>query len=254
MDNALQPHIRCSINDGAEYALLPGDPGRIDRIKGFLENTVDVAYNREFRTISGFYKGVKVLAVSTGIGGPSAAIAIEELKNIGVRTMVRIGSCSALQDNIKLGDLIIASGAVRNEGTSDTYIERGYPAVPDTDVYFSIIKCARDLGFPHHYGRIRSHDSFYTDAEDSIDRYWASKGILAADMESAPLFVVGGLRGIRTASILNVVVESQSNLENGINEYVGGESVTSRGERNEIITALESFVYLNKFKGRNNNE
>lgn len=254
MDNTLQPHIRCSINDGAEYALLPGDPGRIDRIRGFLENPIDVAYNREFKTISGFYKGVKVLAVSTGIGGPSTAIAIEELKNIGVRTMVRIGSCGALQDNIKLGDLIIASGAVRNEGTSDTYIEKGYPAIPDTNVLFSIIKCARDLGFPYHCGRIRSHDSFYTDAEENIDRYWASKGIIAADMESAPLFVVGGLRGIRTASILNVVVGSQSNLENGINGYVNGESITSIGEKNEIKTALEAFVYLNKFKGRNNNE
>lgn len=245
IDN-LQPHIRCSREDAAEYAILPGDPQRVDRIRSFLKDTKDIAYNREFKTISGFYKGIKVLVTSTGIGGPSLGIAVEELKNIGVNTMIRVGSCGALQKNIKLGDLIIASGAVRNEGTSDTYIEKGYPAVPDADVFMSLVHSAENKGFPCHYGRIRSHDSFYTDEEDSIDSYWSKRGILAADMESAPLFVIGGLRTIRTASVLNVVVEYESNLETGINNYVDGKDSAALGEENEILTALEAITYLDK--------
>jgi uridine phosphorylase len=247
MTDNLQPHIRCGIQDGAEYAILPGDPGRVDRIKMYLEDTREIAYNREFKTISGLYKNVRILVTSTGIGGPSTGIAVEELKNIGVRTMIRIGSCGALQKNIKLGSLVIPSGAVRNEGTSDTYIERGYPAVPDTDVLFSLISSAKKLGFTYHCGRVRSHDSFYTDNEDNIDAFWSEKGILAADMESASLYVIGGLRGIRTASVLNVVVEYGKDLESGINEYVEGERAASAGEGNEILAALEAIASLDKY-------
>jgi uridine phosphorylase len=244
----IQPHIRCSSEDSAEYAILPGDPGRVDRIKVFLENVKVIAFNREYKTITGYYKGVKVMVTSTGIGGPSTGIAIEELNNIGVKTLIRIGSCGALQSEMKLGDLVIATGAVRNEGTSDAYIERGYPAVPHHDVLFSIIKSAEGLGYTYHCGRVRSHDSFYTDKEEEIDGFWSDKGILGADMETSPLFVVGGLRGLRTGSILNVVVEHNSELESGINEYVNGEEAAAEGEKREILTALESIVYLESLK------
>lgn len=246
MSNELQPHIRLTSDVGAKYAILPGDPARIDRIMKCLDNPKDLVYNREFRSAVGTYKGVKILAISTGIGGPSTAIAVEELKNIGVKTLIRIGSCGALQDNIKLGDLIIGSGAVRNEGTSDTYIEKGYPAVPDTDVLMAIIKASEELKFTHHVGRIRSHDSFYTDEEDNIDKFWSLKGILGADMESAPLFVVGGLRGLKTGSILNVVVESDGKLESGINNYVDGKNDSLNGEQKEIMTACEAIYLLDK--------
>lgn len=246
MNDVLQPHLRCSIEDGAEFAILPGDPKRVDRVKEFLENAKEIAYNREFKTVSGFYKGIKVLVTSTGIGGPSMCIALEELKNIGVKNMVRIGSCGALQKNVRLGDLVIALGAVRNEGTSDAYIERGFPAVPDIDLVRSLIKSAEGLGYIHHAGIVRSHDSFYTDNEEKIDNYWSSKGVLAADMESSPLFVIGRLRNIKTASILNVVVEYNADLESGINDYVEGGVSAASGEEKEIITALESFVNLGK--------
>lgn len=241
----VQPHIRFGVEDGAEYAILPGDPERVERIKAFLENTKDVAYNREFKTVSGYYKGVKVLATSTGIGGPSVGIAVEELKEIGVKTMIRIGSCGALQSNIRLGDLVFATGAVRDEGTSTAYIEKSYPAVPDYYLLSNIIKSANKLGYHYHCGIIRSHDSFYTDAEDDIDRLWSTRGALAADMESAALFVIGGLRGIKTASILNVVVEYEENLEEGINSYASGKDDTLLGEEREILTALEAIVQLN---------
>lgn len=188
------------------------------------------------------------MVTSTGIGGPSAVIALEELKNIGVGTFIRIGSCGALQENIKIGELIVATGAVRNDGASDTYIEKGYPAVPDADVVACLLKSAGELKYCCHRGLIRSHDSFYTDEEDKIDSYWANKGILGADMESAALFVVGSLRGLRVASILNVVVESDGNLESSINDYVDGKNVQLSGEDREILTALEAMAKLEKYK------
>lgn len=245
-NDELQPHIRCSKADKADYAILPGDPARVDRIATYLQDVKQIAYNREFKSISGYYKGVKVLAVSTGIGGASTAIAVEELHNIGVGTMIRIGSCGALQTNIRLGDLIVLSGMVRDDGASKTYMDAIYPAVPDTATLTAVIEAAKQQDFRFHVGIGRSHDSFYTDQEAQIDAYWSKCGVLGADMETAALFVVGGLRGVKTASILNTVVESSGDLEDGINQYVDGESLPQLGEKHEITTALEAIVKLNQ--------
>ncbi|WP_028534952.1 nucleoside phosphorylase [Paludibacterium yongneupense] len=244
MSEPMQPHIRCGRADGAKYAILPGDPERVERVKAFLDNPVDIAFNREYKSCSGSYKGVRVMVISTGIGGPSTGIAVEELKKIGVETLIRIGSCGALKDTLKLGDLVIASGAVRDEGTSRAYVAECYPAVPDPEVLAALVHSARAQGYPLHCGIIHSHDSFYTDQEEASCAYWSRHGVLAADMESAALFVIGGLRHLKTASILNVVVERSGDLESGINEYVEGDSRTAIGERKEIITALEAIARL----------
>jgi len=244
-----QAHIRLSKEDSAEYAILPGDPGRIDHIKTFLEDPREIVFNREMRSISGYYRGIKVLAVSTGMGGASTGIAVEELRNIGVKYMIRIGSCGALSPSIRLGDLIIVSGAVRDEGTSKAYIESIYPAVPHHELLFSCIQVAREQDLRYHVGLARSHDSFYTDREEDIDAYWSKKGILGADMETAALFTIGALRGIKCASILNTVVEYESDLEQNINDYVDGKSEVHRGESDEIKTALEAFVKEEERKG-----
>jgi uridine phosphorylase len=240
MVNTLQPHIRLGNEDGAEYALLPGDPGRVSAVAKFLENPEELAYNREYKTVRGYYKGIPVLVTSTGIGGASAGIAIEELKNIGVKAMIRIGSCGALQPNLRIGDLVIASGAVRNDGASDAYIDKSYPAIPDTELLLHILTAAKGKGINFRTGIVRCHDSFYTDREQEIDNYWSDKGVLASDMETAALFVIGGLRGIKTASILNVVVEKEGDLEEGINDYVDSTSASKRGEETEILAALEA--------------
>ena len=247
-ETELQPHIRLGRNHSADYALLPGDPGRVERIAAFLENVDELAHNREFWSVRGTYKGVTVLAVSTGIGGPSAAIAVEELSRIGVKTMIRIGSCGALQRGVKVGELIIAQGAVRDEGTSCTYMDLSYPAVPDYSVMLTILECAKKLEYTHYCGIIRSHDSFYTDREEEIDDYWSRRGVLAADMETAALFVVGGLRGVKTGSILNVVTELEAPLEESINQYVSGERMAALGEEREIKLGLETFVMLEHHK------
>jgi uridine phosphorylase len=246
MSETKQPHIRCSRSDAAKFAILPGDPERVERVKQFLDNPVDIACNREFKSCSGTYQGVKVMVVSTGIGGASTGIAVEELRNIGVETLIRIGSCGAMQGHLKLGHTVIASGAVRDDGASRAYIDPSFPAIPDPTVLAMLLESAREQGFPHHCGMIRSHDSFYTDQEEAIDSYWGQRGVLGADMESASLFVIGSLRRLRTGSVLNVVVEQKGDLATGINEYVDGESLTALGEQNEIRTVLGAIVKLDR--------
>lgn len=246
--SSLQPHIRCTKEDAAKYAILPGDPQRVERVKEFLTDAKDIAFNREHKSVSGYYKGVKIMAVSTGMGGASTGIAVEELHNIGVEAMIRIGSCGALDKKIHIGDLLIVNGAVRDEGTSKAYIESIYPAIPDTELLIEVMEAAKENGFPYYVGRARSHDSFYTDREEDIDAYWAGKGILGADMETASLFTIGGLRGIKTASILNNVVEFEGDAEEGINEYVNGADKAALGEKHEILAALEAFVRLDQKK------
>ena len=249
MNNDMQPHIRCTSKDAAKYAILPGDPKRVEEVKKFLDNPVDIAYNREFKSCTGYYKGIKIMVISTGIGGVSTGIVVEELRNIGVQTLIRIGSCGALQKNIKLGDIIIGNGVVRDDGTSKTYIDDVFPAIPDIEVLISLLESAKEADINYHCGMIRSHDSFYTDKEEEIDNYWAKNGVLGSDMESAALFVIGTLRKLKTASVLNVVVESDGKLDDGINSYVEGEGVTVLGEKREIKIVLDAIIKLeNKLK------
>lgn len=238
----LQPHIRCTSEDAAAYAILPGDPQRVERIKEFLTDVKDIAFNREHKSISGYYKGVKVMAVSTGMGGPSTAIAIEELANIGVKAMIRIGSCGALREGIALGDLVLVNGAVRDDGASRSYVDPAYPAVPDTELLMDVMEAARAKEFPYHVGLGRSHDSLYGDPKGELDAFWGARGVLGSDMETATLFVVGRLRGVKTASILNNVASVGGDLKDEINSYVNGASAVAEGEKREIITALEAFV------------
>ena len=240
------PHIRLSKEQAAPHVLLPGDPQRLDRIAECLEEVKELAYNREYRSLRGVYKGVPVMAVSTGIGGASAAIAVEELVRIGVRNMIRIGSCGALQKGIRLGDLILVNGAVRDDGAAVTYVDSIYPAIPDTELLAACMMSAEELGVKFHVGIARSHDSFYIDDEEAVSTYWRERGVLGSDMETAALFVIGRLRGVKTASILNTVVEWEDSLEENINSYTGGESAMMQGERMEILTALEAFVRIDK--------
>lgn len=223
---------------------MPGDPARLDRIAPFLTNVKELAYNREYRSLSGEYKNIKVMAVSTGIGGCSAGIAVEELSRIGVRAMIRIGSCGAMQSGIGLGDLILAAGAVRDDGASQAYVDLRFPAVADTELLNACLNAAKQNGFKHHVGIVHSHESFYIDDNEEQKRFWAKKGVLGADMETAALYTIGRLRGVKTASILNNVVVSGGNTADAIGGYVNGENMTEQGEKNEILTALDAFTLL----------
>ena len=240
----LQPHIRLDQNHGAVCALLPGDPARLDRIKTFLSDVNELAYNREYRSLVGSYQGIRVLAVSTGIGGASAGIAVEELHNLGVQNMIRIGSCGALQPQVKIGDLILVNGAVRDDGASKTYIDPIFPAVPDSELLFACVRAAKARAYRFHTGIARSHDSFYTDREAEIDSFWFKRGVLGADMETAALYTIGHLRGVRTMSILNNVVAFEEDTLDAIGSYVDGESAAMQGEAHEILTALDAFAEI----------
>ncbi|MCQ2551439.1 MAG: nucleoside phosphorylase [Clostridia bacterium] len=240
----MQPHIRLDENLGVKYAILPGDPGRIDKIIPFLENVQEIGFNREYRSVTGTYKGVKVLCMSTGMGGVSTAIGVEELANIGLEALIRIGSCGSLQPEIGLGDLIIPSGVVRDDGTSHAYIRDTYPAVPDHQLLCCLFRSAKELNIKYFTGITRSHESFYAKLEEDQVPYWISQGVLGEDMESAPLMVVGRLRGLKTASILNNVSPNKEDIAKTIGNYVDGDSSAAMGEKNEILVALEAFVKM----------
>ena len=235
----LQPHIQLE-EVNARCAILPGDPARLDRIAKELTDVRELAYNREFRTLCGMYEGMPVIACSTGIGGSSASIAIEELHNLGVDAMIRIGSCGALQKGIGLGDLIFAEGAVRDEGTSRAYADIRFPAVPNHRLLEECIRKAKEMNWAYHTGIVHSHESFYIDTNAEEEAMWSRYGVLGADMETAALFTVGRLRGIRTASILNNVVLYGTDTSESIGSYADGASLTAEGERREIITALSA--------------
>ena len=239
-----QPHIQLDETVNAKCALMPGDPKRVDVIASCLENVEELTFNREYRSIVGEYKGMRVIGISTGMGGASVAIAVEELKKIGVNTMMRIGSAGALQKGIDLGDLILCEGSIREDGASKTYLPERYPAVPDYRLINHCAKVAQENNWPHHVGVILSHESFYHDEDAQESEYWSSKGVLGSDFETAALYTVGRLRGVHTASILNNVVLWGEDTTDSVGSYASGENKTAEGERREILCALEAMYRL----------
>ena len=241
-----EAHLLCQPGDIAENVLLPGDPERVFRVAKELSGVREIAFNREFRTITGNYKGMPVTVTSTGIGGCSTGIAVEELYNCGAKNLIRIGSCGALQPELKLGDLVIATAAVREDGLSSTYVKTEYPAVSDFELSSCLKTKAEALGYDFRLGICRSHESFYTDHNQEIIDYWKDKNVLASDMETASLFTLANLRQLRAASILNVVVNESQDSSAGINNYVDRDEIIMQGEKREIKLALESLLYWQK--------
>lgn len=208
-------HIRLTEDQGAKYAIIPGDPGRTELIAQYLDEPEEIMFNREFRTFSGCLGGEKVLVTSTGIGAPSAAICIEELAHIGVDTFIRIGTCGGMQPQVKPGDLVIASGAVRMDGTSKEYMPIEFPAVADIDVTVALRQAAANLGLSSHTGVVQAKDSFYGQHDpDSMpagyelkDKWqaWLKGGCLASEMESGILFIVAAVRRLRAGAVFHCV-------------------------------------------------
>ncbi len=208
-------HIPAERGKIGEYCLLPGAPERVEMIAKRLENPVFVGTNREFTIWNGTINGELVTVCSTGIGGPSAAIAAEELANCGARVLIRVGTCGGIEQSVKSGDLVIASGAVRQDGTSREYAPIEYPAVPDYRVLFALVSAAANGGAPYHVGVVQSKDSFYGQhdpdrmpvAEKLNEQWtaWKRLGVLASEMESSTLFTVGAARGLLTGAIFHTL-------------------------------------------------
>jgi uridine phosphorylase len=203
-------HVGLAKGEVGDYVLVPGDPGRTPMIAKYLDDAREVAFSREYRTFTGKIDGVPVSAMSTGMGGPSVAIGVEELRELGVHTFLRVGTCGAAQPEIKKGDLVIAQGAVRSEGTPNGYIPLEYPAVASLDVVEALVEAARASKVPYHVGIIRSVDALYSDlVPDSMPRphlrdeleMWSRAGVLSNDMETSTLFVVARLRKLRAGTI-----------------------------------------------------
>ena len=240
----LEAHIRLSSDLNIRCALLAGDPARIGRIGQYLEDVRELAYHREYRSLCGVYQGVRILALSTGIGGASMGIAVEELSHIGVRAAIRIGSAGSYQPGIGMGELIMASAAVRDDGASRAYVPASFPAVADAMLFNCCMASLKEMDAPYYIGTVRSHDSFYTDREEEICAYWSRFGVLGADMETAALYTIAALRGVRAASILNNVVLYQADAGEGISQYADGDACADRGERLAIQAALKALVRL----------
>ena len=157
----MQYHIKLTEEHKAKYAIIPGDPGRVEKIAEYLDNAEQVMYNREYNSYLGYLDGERVLVVSTGIGGPSCAICVEELANIGVDTFIRVGTCGGMQPNVYPGDIIISTGAIRFDGTSKEYMPIEFPAVADFEVTSALYAAAEKLEYRNHVGIVQAKDSFY---------------------------------------------------------------------------------------------
>jgi uridine phosphorylase len=221
--SGVQYHIQCKPGDVARYVLLPGDPGRVPLISGGWSRYREVARHREYVTHTGYIDGVAVTCTSTGIGGPSAAIAVEELLRVGADTFIRVGSTGSIQKDVRVGDVVISSGSARLEGTSAQYVWPGYPAMANYEVLQALIESAELLGKRYHVGVAASTDSFYpgqgrpgfkgyaTHASSHIIDDAKAAGIVNFEMESAAIFTLSGLYGARAGAVCGVLANRDSN-------------------------------------------
>lgn len=210
-----QYHINLKPEEVGKYVILPGDPGRCEEIAKYFDNPVFVTSNREYTTYTGTLLGEKVSVTSTGIGGPSAAIAMEELAACKADTFIRIGTCGGINMKVHSGDCVIATGAVRNEGTSREYAPIEYPAVSDFDITTALVNACKKLDLSYHCGVVQCKDSFYGQhspnrmpvSYELLDKWeaWKRLGVVASEMESAALFTVAASLDVKCGSIFSVI-------------------------------------------------
>ncbi len=218
-------HIQVAPGEVGKYVILPGDPKRCAAIAKYFDDAHLVADSREYVTYTGYLDGVKVSVTSTGIGGPSASIAMEELVDAGADTFVRVGTCGGMQLDVLGGDIVVATGAVRMEGTSKEYAPIEFPAVANLDVVNALTASAKELGAPYHTGVVECKDSFYGQHSPETKpvsyelenkwKAWIDLGCLASEMESAALFTVASYRKVRCGSAF-LVVANQERAKRGM--------------------------------------
>ena len=252
MPKNIQYHIACGEGDIGGYCLLPGDPGRVAEIARYLDNPIKIAANREFVTYSGFLAGQEVTVTSTGIGGPSAAIALEELAKLGAHTVIRIGTCGGIASFVRGGDIVIATAACRQEGTSREYAPIEYPAAADYSVVAALHAVAEEQGLRWHTGVVQSKDSFYGQhepermpvAEELAAKWQAFRrlNVLASEMETAAIFVAAAALNVRAGAVLQVLWNKDRRAEG-----LPDETVTDTTAVIEVaISALAKIIQVDK--------
>ena len=242
-------HINLNKADiqGAKYAILPGDPDRVPKIAAFFDNAQKIGQKREYVSYLGELCGEKVLCVSTGIGGPSAAICIEELRQLGVETFIRVGTSGGMQLKVNAGDIVVVTGAIRMEGTSKEYLPVEFPAVADLDVTCALRDAAKKLGYIYHTGVVQCKDSFY--GQHAPQRMpvsyelehkweaWIRGGCLASEMESAALFTVCSTLGAKAGAVMLCVWNQER-------EKAGLDQNEEHDTEKAIKTAIEAVKIL----------
>lgn len=252
MGGQKQYHIGLGPGEAARYCLLPGDPGRCERIARYFEEPVFAASNREFTTWTGTLAGERVCVTSTGIGGPSAVIAMEELHALGADTFLRVGTCGGIAMQVMSGDLVIPTGAVRHEGTSREYAPIEFPAAADFTLVRALADAAGALGLRRHTGVVQCKDSFYGQHApgrmpvsyelENKWQAWRRLGVLGSEMESAALFVAASALGVRCGAVLHVIW-NQERKAAGFTEP--DDLDTDRAVRT-AIRALETVIALDR--------
>lgn len=245
--DGLQYHIGLKEGDVGEYVILPGDPKRCEKIAKYFDDAKLVADRREYTTYTGYLNGVKASVTSTGIGGPSASIAMEELVKVGAKYFIRVGTCGGMDLDVKSGDLVIATGAIRMEGTSKEYAPIEFPAVANYDIVTALINSAKKLNLPYHVGVVECKDSFYGQHSPELMpvnyelqnkwNAWLKLGCLASEMESAALFIVASYLKVKVGSIF-LVVANQEREKQGLENPVAHDTELA------IKTAVEAIKNL----------
>ncbi|MBO5448862.1 MAG: nucleoside phosphorylase [Ruminococcus sp.] len=259
MNGERQFHIKTLPEEVGRYVILPGDPGRVPKIADYLDGAVQVAHNREYNVYTGSLLGEKVTVCSTGIGGPSAAIAVEELVKCGADTFIRIGTSGGIDLDVLGGDLIVASAAVRSEGTSHEYLPEGYPAAANFEVLSALAESAAELsdenpGNRYHVGVVHSKDSFYGEVEpdgssvsDKIKTNWDSYlkcGCLTSEMECAAIFSVGIVRKVRCGAVLTALWNAERS-KRGYPDFITDD--TTRGIKC-AVSAIKLLIKRDRVK------
>lgn len=239
MKKRIQPHIMCGVGDVAKYVLLPGDPKRAEKIASFFDEAHKVAEYRGHLTYSGKVDGIGISTCSTGIGCPSAAIVVEELAKIGAETFIRVGTTGALQPDIEIGDIVIATAAVRADGTTRSYLPVEYPAVANFEVVSALLQASRKMKKKVHLGIVLTSDAFYGENAEFIKSF-SEANVFSVEMECSAIFTLAGLKGLRAGAILAV----DGNLIKGIKkgEFEPGEKTGELDER--VQRAIEDEIRI----------
>ncbi|MCQ2426886.1 MAG: uridine phosphorylase [Clostridia bacterium] len=243
-----QFHIKCSEGDVGRYVILVGDPGRCESVAALFDDARHVAYNREFNIFTGTVAGEKISVCSTGVGGPSTAIAVEELHAIGADTFIRCGTCGGIALDVRSGDIVVATGAIRYEHTSTEYAPIEYPAVADLDIALALREAAREQGRRVHTGVVQNKDSFYGQhsparmpvSYELLQKWeaWKRLGVKASEMESAALFVIADALGCRAGSCFHVIWNQEreaAGLDQDMNEDTSAAVRIAVGAMRKII-------------------
>jgi uridine phosphorylase len=231
---AKQPHLLVEDGDVRDIALVPGDPDRVDRIAGHCDDSESLSTNREYKLVNATYEGRELTICSTGIGAPSTAIAVEELANVGVQRFIRVGTCGALQPGIEIGDMVVATGAAKDEGTTERYEAETVPAVPDYLTLSALVEAAERNDESIHTGPVVTDDAFYAETGEYVAE-WEAAGLQAVEMEAAAIFSLARRKGLAAGAICTV----DGNLVEGTQKGETDDEELPEKAKNNVSRAID---------------